>query len=137
MEEIHQSFRVKMRQISLGIVFRTLQLTGQNMECKIFAIERGAVCDLWLKQGLTGSGCSSWYMEQPGDTLYRDFAACRKSTSLSFTYTSFRQPAPQVVCKGNKTVLGIRIRMFLGLPDPDPLVRVTDPDPAPDPSLFS
>jgi len=24
---------------------------------------------LWLRQGLTGSGCSSWYMEQPGDTL--------------------------------------------------------------------
>jgi hypothetical protein len=34
-------------------------------------------------------------------------------------------------------VLGIRIRMFLGLPDPDPLVRGADPDPAPDPSLFS
>ncbi len=36
-------------------------------------------------------------------------------------------------------VLGIRIRMFLGLPDsgPDPLVRGTDPDPATDPSLFS
>jgi hypothetical protein len=32
-------------------------------------------------------------MEQPGDTLWRDLAACRKSTSLSFTYTSFRQPA--------------------------------------------
>jgi hypothetical protein len=30
-------------------------------------------------------------------------------------------------------VLGIRIRMFLGLqdPDPDPLVRGADPDPAP------
>ncbi len=27
-------------------------------------------------------------------------------------------------------VLGIRIRMFLGLPDPDPLVSGTDPDPA-------
>ncbi len=26
-------------------------------------------------------------------------------------------------------VLGIRIRMFLGLPDPDPLVWCTDPDP--------
>jgi hypothetical protein len=36
-----------------------------------------------------------------------------------------------------KPVLGIRIRMFLGLPDPDPLVRGMDPDPAPDPSLFS
>ncbi len=34
------------------------------------------------------------------------------------------------------TVLGIRIRMFLGLPDPAPLVRGTDPDPDPDPSLF-
>ncbi len=34
-------------------------------------------------------------------------------------------------------VLGIRIRMFLGLPDPDSLVRGKDPDPAPDPSLFS
>jgi hypothetical protein len=32
-----------------------------------------------------------------------------------------------------KAVLGIRIRMFLGLPDPDPLVRGTDPDP----SVFS
>jgi hypothetical protein len=32
-------------------------------------------------------------------------------------------------------VLGIRIRMFLGLPDPDPLVRGTNLDP--DPSLFS
>ncbi len=31
------------------------------------------------------------------------------------------------------TVLGIRIRMFLGLPDPGPLVRGMDPDPA----LFS
>ncbi len=30
-------------------------------------------------------------------------------------------------------VLGIRIRMFEGLPDPDPLVRGMDPDP----SLFS
>ncbi len=30
-------------------------------------------------------------------------------------------------------VLGIRIRMFLGLPDPDQLFRGTDPDP----SLFS
>jgi hypothetical protein len=30
-------------------------------------------------------------------------------------------------------VLGIRIRMFLGLPDQDPLVRGTDPDPALDP----
>ncbi len=28
-------------------------------------------------------------------------------------------------------VLGIRIRMFLGLPDQDPLVRGMDPDPAP------
>jgi hypothetical protein len=33
------------------------------------------------------------------------------------------------------TVLGIRIRMFLGLLDTDPLVRGTDPDP--DPSLFA
>jgi len=35
-------------------------------------------------------------------------------------------------------VLGIRIRMFLGLqdPDPDPLVRNADPNPDPDPSLF-
>ncbi len=32
-------------------------------------------------------------------------------------------------------VLGIRIRMFLGLQDPYPLVRGTDP--APDPSLFA
>ncbi len=32
-------------------------------------------------------------------------------------------------------MLGIRIRMFLGLQDPDP-VRGTDPDAAPDPSLF-
>jgi hypothetical protein len=37
------------------------------------------------------------------------------------------------------SVLGIRIRMSLGLPDPDPLVRGMDPDPdqASDPSLFS
>ncbi len=27
-----------------------------------------------------------------------------------------------------KSVLGIRIHMFLGLPDPDPLVRGMDPD---------
>ncbi len=27
-------------------------------------------------------------------------------------------------------VLGIRIRIFLGLQDPDPLVRGTDPDPS-------
>jgi hypothetical protein len=27
-------------------------------------------------------------------------------------------------------VLGIRTRMFLGLPDPDPLVRGMDPDPS-------
>jgi hypothetical protein len=38
--------------------------------------------------------------------------------------------------------VGIRIRMFLGLPDPDPLVKGTDPDPLvkgtdPEPSLFS
>ncbi len=33
-----------------------------------------------------------------------------------------------------RAVLGIRIRMFLGLQDPDPLVRGADP--APDPSLF-
>jgi hypothetical protein len=32
-------------------------------------------------------------------------------------------------------VLGIRLRMFLGLPDPDPLVRGADP--APDSTLFS
>ncbi len=30
-------------------------------------------------------------------------------------------------------MLGIRIRMFLGLPEPDSIVRGTDPDPAPDP----
>jgi hypothetical protein len=35
-----------------------------------------------------------------------------------------------------KPVLGIRIRMFVGLPDPDPLVRGAEPDPAPDPSLY-
>ncbi len=29
-----------------------------------------------------------------------------------------------------RSVLGIRIRTFLGLPDPDPLVRGVDPDPA-------
>ncbi len=34
-----------------------------------------------------------------------------------------------------KAVLGIRIRMVLGLPDPDLLVRGADPDP--DPSLYS
>jgi hypothetical protein len=33
--------------------------------------------------------------------------------------------------------VGIRICMFLGLPDPDLLVRGMDPDPALDPSLFS
>jgi hypothetical protein len=32
------------------------------------------------------------------------------------------------------SVLGIRIRMFLGPPDPDPIVRGMDQDP--DPSLF-
>ena len=32
-----------------------------------------------------------------------------------------------------RAVLGIRIRMFLGLPDLDPIVKGTDP--APDPSL--
>ncbi len=35
-----------------------------------------------------------------------------------------------------KTMLWIRIHMFLGLPDPDPLVRGMDPDPAPDPSII-
>jgi hypothetical protein len=35
------------------------------------------------------------------------------------------------------TISGIRIRMFMSLPDPDPLVRGMDPAPAPDPSLFS
>jgi hypothetical protein len=29
--------------------------------------------------------------------------------------------------RNEKTVLRIRIHMFLGLPDPDPLVRDTDP----------
>ncbi len=33
-----------------------------------------------------------------------------------------------------KAVFGIRIHMFLGLPDPDPLVRGMDPDP--DPSVI-
>ncbi len=33
-----------------------------------------------------------------------------------------------------KSVLGIRLRMFLGLLDPDPLVRGTDP--APNPSII-
>jgi hypothetical protein len=33
-----------------------------------------------------------------------------------------------------KSVLRIRIHMFLGLPDPDPLVRGMDPDP--DPSII-
>jgi hypothetical protein len=37
---------------------------------------------------------------------------------------------------GFSAVLGIRIRMFLGLPDPDPTVRGKDPAPAPDPFLF-
>ncbi len=38
-----------------------------------------------------------------------------------------------------RAVLGIRIRMFLGIQDPDqdPLVRGTEPDPDKDPSLFS
>jgi hypothetical protein len=38
-----------------------------------------------------------------------------------------------------QAVLGIRIRMFLGLPDPDQLVRGMDPDLVmdPDPFLFS
>jgi hypothetical protein len=31
-----------------------------------------------------------------------------------------------------QSVLGIRNRTVLGLPDPDPFVRGTDPDPAPD-----
>ncbi len=39
-----------------------------------------------------------------------------------------------------KSVLRIRIHMFLGLPDPDPLVIGMDPDPAldqnPDPSII-
>jgi hypothetical protein len=35
-----------------------------------------------------------------------------------------------------KTVLRIRIHMFLGLPDPDPLVRGMDPAPHPDPSII-
>ncbi len=37
------------------------------------------------------------------------------------------------------SAVGIRIRIFLGLPDPDPLVIGMDPDraPAPDPSLYS
>jgi hypothetical protein len=36
-----------------------------------------------------------------------------------------------------QAVLGIRICIFLGLPDPDPLVRGADPDPALNSSLFS
>ncbi len=36
---------------------------------------------------------------------------------------------------GFRTVIRIRIRMFLGLLDPDILVRVMDPAPDPDPSL--
>jgi hypothetical protein len=48
----------------------------------------------------------------------------------------------RTICTFKETAnqcLGIRIRMFLGLPDldPDPLVRGTDPDPAPNPCLFS
>ena len=36
-----------------------------------------------------------------------------------------------------KAVLGIRNRMFSGLPDPDPFVSDMDPALDPDPSLFS
>ncbi len=42
----------------------------------------------------------------------------RKKDKLKFLPTS------------QETVLRIRIRMFLGLPDSDPLVRGTDPDPS-------
>jgi|694.fasta_scaffold136691_2 hypothetical protein len=40
-------------------------------------------------------------------------------------------------CHTRKAVLGIRIRMYLGLPDPDPLGRGKAPALDPDPSLFS
>jgi hypothetical protein len=44
------------------------------------------------------------------------------------------EKVPWQIALAQNTVLGIRIRMILGLPDPDPLVRGTDPDP--DPSIF-
>ena len=48
-----------------------------------------------------------------------------------------RQLFQNFTANQQKPVLGIRIRMFLGLPDPDPLVRGANPDPTPDPSFFS
>ncbi len=58
--------------------------------------------------------------------------------AVPFTPSSF----VKLLKKHRETMLRIRIRMFLGLPDPDPFVRVTDPapdsalDPAPDLSII-
>jgi hypothetical protein len=53
----------------------------------------------------------------------------RNSLSNATSRTAEQSENPQI----RDTVLGIRIRMFLGLPDPDTLVSGTDPNP----SLFT
>ncbi len=67
-----------------------------------------AWCAWWWRAGATPC-CATWCL-----------ATKRYCNSLLFLFF---------------TVLGIRIRMFLGLKDPDPFVRGAEPDPAPDPSF--
>ncbi len=67
-------------------------------------------------------------------TTFKTFHACYTSRKFIGTPFNYLQTNPVL-----NVSVGIRIRMFLGLPDPDPLVSGMDMDPdlAPNPSIFS
>jgi hypothetical protein len=67
--------------------------------------------------------CSTLYTEQLNSKIWERFFIRTLLRSTDFLLVLYIP------------VLGIRIRIFLGLPDPDSLFR-GDQDPAPDPSLF-
>ncbi len=56
----------------------------------------------------------------------------KKNLIVKIQLPSANKICPTVACEA---MLGIRVRMYLDLPDPDPLFRGMDPDPAP--SCFS
>jgi hypothetical protein len=74
-----------------------------------------------------------------GGGLVEDWAACVKSLAVSsreswaYRLTDGSAASYWQSCGAQvryHAVLGMRIRMFLGLQDPDRLVRGTDPDPS-------
>jgi hypothetical protein len=64
---------------------------------------------------------------------YRTFPCRDPATVEERSFCCRADPGPEAIYSLLKAVLGIRIRMFLGLLDPDlnPLVRGVDPDPDP------